>query len=81
MAKMSPNSTAGCPGRNSDGTAISASYDAATGTLRLKAEFANEDDLLFPNQFVNVRLHLQTLSNALTIPVDAVQFGSQGTYV
>lgn len=55
--------------------------DAATGTLRLKAEFANEDDLLFPNQFVNVRLHLQTLSNALTIPVDAVQFGSQGTYV
>lgn len=55
--------------------------DAATGTLRLKAQFANEDDMLFPNQFVNTRLHLQTLENVITIPVDAVQFGSQGTYV
>ena len=37
--------------------------------------------MLFPNQFVNARLHLQTLDKAITIPVDAVQFGSQGTYV
>ena len=37
--------------------------------------------MLFPNQFVNARLHLQTLEDAVTIPVDAVQFGSQGTYV
>src|SRR5690606_30767812 len=51
------------------------------GTLRLKAQFANQDDMLFPNQFVNTRLHLQTLENVITIPVDAVQFGSQGTYV
>lgn len=55
--------------------------DTATGTLRVKAIFENEDDGLFPNQFVNVRLRLQTLDSVVTIPSDAVQFGSQGTYV
>lgn len=55
--------------------------DLATGTLRLKARFENDDDTLFPNQFVNIRLALQTLKGALTIPTDAVQFGSQGSYV
>lgn len=55
--------------------------DIATGTLRLKAEFANEDSRLFPNQFVNVRLRLRTLPDAITIPTDAVQYGSRGTYV
>lgn len=55
--------------------------DLATGTLRLKAEFANADDKLFPNQFVNVRLRVQTLKNAVVVPTAAVQFGSRGTYV
>lgn len=55
--------------------------DIATGTLRLKAEFANADERLFPNQFVNVRLRVQTLENAVVIPAAAVQFGSRGTYV
>ncbi|PTY07150.1 multidrug transporter subunit MdtA [Opitutaceae bacterium EW11] len=55
--------------------------DTATGTLRLKAEFANADDRLFPNQFVNVRLRVRTLQNAVVIPAAAVQFGSRGTYV
>ena len=55
--------------------------DIATGTLRIKAVFENEDDELFPNQFVNVRLRLQTLPSVVTIPSDAVQFGSRGTYV
>lgn len=55
--------------------------DIATGTLRLKARFENQDDTLFPNQFVNARLALHTLGDALTIPADAVQFGSDGTYV
>lgn len=55
--------------------------DLATGTLRLKAEFANDDSRLFPNQFVNVRLRLRTLPDAITIPTDAVQYGSRGTYV
>lgn len=55
--------------------------DIATGTLRLKAEFANEDERLFPNQFVNVRLKVRTLRDTVVIPAAAVQFGSRGTYV
>jgi membrane fusion protein, multidrug efflux system len=55
--------------------------DIATGTLRLKAEFANDDERLFPNQFVNVRMHVRTLEQAIVIPSAAVQFGSRGTYV
>ena len=55
--------------------------DLATGTLRLKAEFANADEKLFPNQFVNVRLRVRTLKAALVIPGVAVQYGSRGTYV
>jgi len=55
--------------------------DIATGTLRLKAEFANDDERLFPNQFVNVRLRVRTLAQAVVIPAVAVQFGSRGTYV
>lgn len=55
--------------------------DAATATLRLKARFENADDALFPNQFVNVRLSLRQLPGAVTIPTDAVQHGSRGSYV
>lgn len=55
--------------------------DTATGTLRLKAEFANADDALFPNQFVNTVLDVGTLADAVTIPADAIQHGSRGTYV
>ena len=55
--------------------------DGATSTLRLRARVDNADEALFPNQFVNVRLALQTLPDALTIPADAVQYGSRGSYV
>jgi multidrug efflux system membrane fusion protein len=55
--------------------------DLATGTLRLKAEFPNADDSLFPNQFVNIRIRVRTLKDAVVIPAAAVQFGSRGTYV
>jgi multidrug efflux system membrane fusion protein len=55
--------------------------DTATGTLRLKAEFANEDDALFPNQFVNAVLEVGMLRDVVTIPADAIQHGSRGTYV
>lgn len=55
--------------------------DLTTGTLRLKAEFANGDEKLFPNQFVNVRLRVRTLTKAVVVPGAAVQFGSRGTYV
>lgn len=55
--------------------------DLATGTLRLKAEFPNADEKLFPNQFVNVRLRVNTLRDVLVIPAVGVQFGSRGNYV
>ncbi len=55
--------------------------DTATGTLRLKAEFANAGETLFPSQFVNVRMRVRTLEEAVVIPAAAVQFGSRGTYV
>lgn len=55
--------------------------ETATGTLRLKAEFTNDDERLFPNQFVNVRMRVRTLEQAVVIPSAAVQFGSRGTYV
>ena len=55
--------------------------DTATGTLRLKANFANDDGRLFPNQFVNVRLHVRTIKDAIVIPGAAVQYGAQATYV
>ena len=54
--------------------------DAATGTLRLRALFANDDESLFPNQFVNVRLQVSN-DETLAIPDAAVQFGKNGTYV
>jgi len=54
--------------------------DTATGTLKLRAQFDNADQALFPNQFVNVRLQLGE-HPALLVPDAAVQFGSQGNYV
>src|SRR5690606_36466276 len=54
--------------------------DVATGTLRLKARFANEDGRLFPNQFVNVIL-LVSHQEALAVPTAAVQVGSIGSFV
>jgi membrane fusion protein, multidrug efflux system len=54
--------------------------DTTTGTIKLKAEFANRDSSLFPNQFVNVRLHLDQVRDALTIPSAAVQRGAPGLY-
>jgi multidrug efflux system membrane fusion protein len=55
--------------------------DPNTGTFRLKGVFANRDNALYPNQFVNARLQVYTRKNAITIPVAAIQHGSQGTYV
>ncbi len=55
--------------------------DTTTGTLRLRAAFANQNNELFPNQFVNVRLHVRTITDAVVIPSAAVQFGSRGNYV
>ncbi len=55
--------------------------DATTGTVRLKAEFANEDRALFPNQFVNVRLMVETIPNSVLIPVSAAQISGNKRFV
>lgn len=55
--------------------------DVATGSVRLKARFSNDEGLLFPNQFVNVRLHTRTYPDALIVPADAVQYGARGSFV
>lgn len=55
--------------------------DTTTGTLRLRAAFENKDGRLFPNQFVNVRLQVRTIEQAVVIPSAAVQFGARGNYV
>jgi len=55
--------------------------DVNSGTVRLKAEFANTDGALFPNQFVNIRLHLDTLSDATLLPYEAIQRGAEGSFV
>lgn len=55
--------------------------DATTGTIKLKARFDNQDNALFPNQFVNARLKIGTLQNAVVIPTAAVQMGNEGHFV
>lgn len=54
--------------------------DTATGTVRLRATFDNTNEPLFPNQFVNVRLRVRTVQDAIAIPTAAVQRGSFGTF-
>jgi multidrug efflux system membrane fusion protein len=55
--------------------------DPATGTVKLKAQFANDESALFPNQFVNVRMKLDTVRDATVVPAAAIQRGSQGMFV
>lgn len=55
--------------------------DTTTGTVKMKAEFSNADSALFPNQFVNVRMNTQTLTDATLVPSAAIQRGAPGTFV
>ncbi len=55
--------------------------DPTTGTYKLKSIFSNEDNTLFPNQFVNVHLLVDTKHNLTIVPAAAIQRGPQGTYV
>ncbi|HET8730048.1 MAG TPA: MdtA/MuxA family multidrug efflux RND transporter periplasmic adaptor subunit, partial [Moraxellaceae bacterium] len=55
--------------------------DVSTGTIKVKALFPNADENLFPNQFVNVRLLVETRAHSTQLPTAAVQRGTQGTYV
>jgi membrane fusion protein, multidrug efflux system len=55
--------------------------DVTTGTVKLRALFPNKDDRLFPNQFVNARLDVDTVRDAALVPAAAVLRGTPGTYV
>jgi multidrug efflux system membrane fusion protein len=55
--------------------------DTQTGTVRAKARFTNEGGKLFPSQFVNIRLQVNTIKDAITVPVTALRHGTNGDYV
>jgi len=60
---------------------IDNAVDAATGTVLMKAQLANDGDRLSPGQFVDVALAIETLARAVTVPAEAVQQGPAGSYV
>ena len=62
-------------------SAIDNQIDTTTGTVKVRAQFDNTDNALFPSQFVNARLLVQTLQNVVTVPTSAIQSGSPGSYV
>jgi membrane fusion protein, multidrug efflux system len=62
-------------------TTLDNEIDTTTGTVKLRAEFGNSDDKLFPNQFVNAQLLIKSLHGVVTVPTAAIQRGAPGTYV
>jgi multidrug efflux system membrane fusion protein len=62
-------------------TFVDNNVDTSTGTVLLKAEFSNQDNALWPGEFLNVRLQLYVESQAIVVPAQAVMTGQQGTYV
>ena len=62
-------------------TTLDNQIDTSTGTLKLRAEFANKDEILFPNQFVNVQLLVDVLRDAVVVSTSAIQRGAPGTFV
>ena len=61
--------------------AVDSTIDPTTGTVKLKASFTNTDNHLFPDQFVNVKLLVTTLLNAIVVPTAAIQNGADGPYI
>ncbi len=61
--------------------AIDNQIDSTTGTLKLKAQFENTDNSLFANQFVNIKMQLDTIVDAIQIPSSALQQDNQGAFV
>jgi len=59
-------------------SAVDSQIDTTTGTVKVRAQFDNADNALFPNQFVNVKLLVKTLQNAVTVPTAAIQRGAPG---
>ncbi len=62
-------------------SALDNQIDTTTGTVKVRAQFENNDSALFPNQFVNAQLLVRTLKNVVTVPTAAIQRGAPGTYV
>jgi membrane fusion protein, multidrug efflux system len=60
---------------------LDSQINTTTGTLNLRAQFANQDENLFPSQFVNARLRIDVLHDALIAPTSAIQRGAPGTFV
>jgi len=69
------------PGHPGEVTAIDNQIDQATGTAKIKATFANQSLRLWPGQFVNVRMVVDTLKNAVVVPATAIRPGPSGPYV
>jgi len=61
--------------------ALDNQVDTQTGTVRAKARFENTDSKLFPSQFVNLRLQVRTIENAVVVPVNALRHGANGDFV
>jgi multidrug efflux system membrane fusion protein len=61
--------------------AVDSTIDTTTGTVKLRAMFDNSNNALFPNQFVNIHLLIDTLENQTLVPTAAIQRGAQGTFV
>lgn len=62
-------------------SAVDNQVNTSTGMVKLRADFANVDNKLFPNQFVNVHLLVKTLQDVILVPASAVQEGAPGSYV
>jgi multidrug efflux system membrane fusion protein len=62
-------------------SALDNQIDTTTGTVKVRAQFENTDNALFPNQFVNAQLLVRTLKDVVTVPTPAIQRGAPGTYV
>jgi membrane fusion protein, multidrug efflux system len=61
--------------------ALDSQIDTTTGTVKVRAQFDNADNALFPNQFVNAQLLVKTLHDVVTVPTAAIQRGAPGSYV
>jgi multidrug efflux system membrane fusion protein len=61
--------------------ALDNQVDVQTGTVKAKARFANQDQKLFPSQFVNLRLEVRTIKDAVVVPVTALRHGANGDFV
>jgi membrane fusion protein, multidrug efflux system len=75
--------TKDAPGKPSTGTlsVVDNTVDTTTGTIRLKATFANGGSVLWPGQFVDVTLALDTKADAVVVPSEAVQAGQKGSFI